>query len=96
MKLTDRYAGVGAAGNVNTKTEVDVTLQRAASIGSAEGGVHVASQGPRAKKLPPVTVRVDARAANAGKMPVTNGAGTVETRNVAGVLYPANKTRETG
>ncbi len=52
----------------------------------------MASQGPRAKKLLPVTVSVDAGATDAGEMPVMNGEGTVDTRNVAGALYPANKT----
>jgi hypothetical protein len=64
---------------------VEVTLQRDDSIG-LDGNeiVYVTSQGPRAKKLSPIIVSVDAGAAEAGEMRVIKGVCTVETRKTAG------------
>ena len=68
---------------MNSTVCVEVTLQRDDSIGLDEI-VYVTSQGPRAKKLSPIIVSVDAGAAEAGEMRVIKGGCTVETRKTAG------------
>ncbi len=73
------------AARVNSAVCVEVTLQRDDVIWSdGDEIVYRTSQGPRAKKLSPITVSVDAGAAEAGEMRVIKGGCTADTRKTVG------------